>query len=97
MTFVKNTAYFFEIIKKNNKIRKIIENYDGEFDGFFENINDENERDDVIDYLKNRGYISIGKFEGYIRYKRRNYYNIKNFKVNKKCNIDLLTDNKNDF
>ena len=81
MTFVKNSAYFFEIIKKNNKIRKIIENYDGKFDGKYEDIKDEEERDNVLEYLENRGYISICKFSGYIRYTRGDYYNIKILKL----------------
>ena len=93
MTFVKNTDYFFDIIKKNNKIRKIINkiivNSNGMYDGNYEDIKDDKERDDVIEYLNNRGFISIGKSEGYIRYTRGDYYNTKNSKVIKKCDVDL--------
>ena len=89
MTFEKNTSHFFEIVRTNNKIRDILDKYDN-----VDDIQDEEERDNAISYLVNRGYIFIHKYTGYMKYTRHDFYNSKNFMVVKKCDIELSTDNK---
>ena len=56
MTFEKNTSYFFEIVRTNNKIRDILNKYDN-----VDDIQDEEERDNAISYLENRGCISMNR------------------------------------
>ena len=89
MTFEKNTSYFFEIVRTNNKIRDILDKYDN-VDG----IQDEEERDNAISYLVNRGHIFKNKYTGYLKYTRNDFYNSKNSMFVKKCDIELSTDNK---
>ena len=64
----ENPLYYFEIIKRNNKIRSIINKCKSD------NIDDiiESERENVILYLKNRGSIFMNKDSGYLSYKRGN-------------------------
>ena len=89
--FEKNLSYFFEIIRTNNRIRNIIN--DCETDNI-DDIQNEEERDNVKSYLKNRGCISINRYSGYLKYTRNDFYNSKNSMVVKKCDIELSPDNK---
>ena len=64
----ENPLYYFKIIKRNNKIRNIINECKTD------NVDDiiESERENVILYLKNRGSIFMNKDSGYLSYKRGN-------------------------
>ena len=93
MTFEKNPSYFFEIIRKNNRIRNVIN--DCKTDNV-DDIQDEKERDDVILYLKNRGCIFINKHSGYLKYKRGNIFS-KKLKDFKEYNKEINTDNYESF
>ena len=53
---LKKPFLFLEIIKRNNRIRNVIN--DCKTDNV-NDIQDENERDDAISYLKNRGCIFL--------------------------------------
>ena len=88
--FEKNPSYFFEIIRTNNRIRNVINDYETDRR---DHIQDKEERDNVKSYLENRGCISMNRYSGYLKYTRNDFYNSKNSMVVKKCDIELSTDN----
>ena len=86
---MKKNSYFFEIIKTNNKIRNLINEYDNE------NDIPESERENVMLYLNNRGDIFMNKITGYFRYRRGDIYKYNG--IIKSCNINLSNDNPKDM
>ena len=71
MTFFEKTfLFFFEIIRTNNRIRNVIN--DCKTDNV-DDIQDEEERDNEISYLENRGCISMNRYSGYLKY-TKNYF-----------------------